>query len=82
MNQLNSRSDCVLSLHPPAFIQTVEAALLKAEFEDIMSIINAIPETIDPEDIMSLSWMIPVRRIDILKHERSYALQQGLRINF
>ena len=82
LTQLNSRSDCVLSLHPPAFIQTVEPALLKAEFEDIMSIINAIPEAIDPEDIMALSWSLPLRRSDIVKHEKSYALQQGLRINF
>jgi len=49
---------------------------LKAEFEDIMTIINTIPEHIDADLLMDLAWSLPLKTEHIVKHERSYALLQ------
>ena len=58
--------------------QTVETELLNAEFEDIMSIINTIPEHIDADDIMILALLLPLKSEHIRGHECSYALlEQG-----
>jgi hypothetical protein len=49
---------------------------LKAEFEDIMTIINTIPEHIDADLLMDLAWSLPLKTEHIVKNERSYALLQ------
>lgn len=55
----------------------MEIELLGAEFEDIMCIINTIPEQIDAEDLMTLAFSLPLRTKHIESHARAYALLEG-----
>lgn len=68
---------------PLSLSQSIEKQLLTADFEDIMGLINAIQETVDVEDLMTLAWALPVRRKDIQRHEKAYALLEGkeVRVN-
>ena len=48
-----------------------------------MGLISAIQENVDAEDLMTLAWTLPVRRKDIQRHEKAYALLEGkeVRVN-
>ena len=74
---------CTSLPHFLSLLQSIEKQLLTADFEDIMGLISAIQENVDAEDLMTLAWTLPVRRKDIQRHEKAYALLEGkeVRVN-